>query len=218
MKAFRKTPMGNAGWRTANLFRLFVGQLCSWVFGVKRRAAFHRHVFSVVGLSSEKQMVGSDTGWIVTVMQNLQPFFDWAIGEFIRNPMRSVFLRAYPEHAVAESPVKSGVKLTFALPQPAGFRLFDFGPKAGLHVVGAAKGFIEAHPATKCFSTWGCKGLAAVSAVSYSVVSHDVHSPYQSVNRLVRLVRGVQDLVRAVPILAQNTHLPAENVRRGVLI
>lgn len=95
--------------------------------GVGRTArftSFVHHIAGIVGGGSEKEMGGVHTGAGVAAMAGLQPFRNWAKGQFVGEAVGTNRLPKYTKDAVP-------FRAKGALPKPARASLVNMAPKTG---------------------------------------------------------------------------------------
>lgn len=73
--------------RGADLPYLLFGELCKLVSTSCRPSAFGVHIFDVVRLTSEEQMIRIDTAPVVAAVKDLHPSRNWTDIKFIRRPV-----------------------------------------------------------------------------------------------------------------------------------
>lgn len=123
-------------------------------------------VLSIVGMGAEKQMIGIDARRVIALMASDQPWWNRAIGQFIRHTMRRGLFVVEPVH-----PVSGGA--TSARPEPTALRLADVRPETFFRMLGrflkvCAKAAEAAKLTFACrYARWGLvKTSATLSARS----------------------------------------------------
>lgn len=106
---------------------LFIGQSCAWVTLASQLAVFRYLVGMIHGVSAEKQMVDADAWWVITVMEDEQPVWDYTEMELPR-----VAVREHPPITKCSTRVMHAIAIgvaTFGIPFPAPISLRDARPE-----------------------------------------------------------------------------------------
>jgi hypothetical protein len=98
--------------------------LAHWMGIASQCSILPNHVGAVVGMCSQKQMIGAHAKRRVAVMTHAQSGRDRAVRQLIRNSVRAFIQALATKGTVAFNHAPS--------PQPATFRLVNFGPKTSL--------------------------------------------------------------------------------------
>jgi len=91
----------------------------SWV------SAFCRTISHVCFLAAKKQMIRTNTSWVVALVANKKSVWNWSMGQFPRNSVRKTATSSsfFSNHSIAGF-------VSISCPDPATVRFFDFAPKS----------------------------------------------------------------------------------------
>lgn len=133
---FISRPITLAFIQGANLSNLIIGELSTGIaFPRLLKSVWHQcasalfnRIHVVIGLSTEKQMIGPNTWWIVATVKNLQSLWNLTIMQFPREAMSGWANTILLSTTHAESPI---TKMTDrSRPDPTRICSAHVGPKA----------------------------------------------------------------------------------------
>lgn len=122
-----KSNFSNREIAVSDFLNLLLGKLTCWRKNARSAftASFFIHIRSIFFCSPYKQVIGSNTKWIITFMAHIESLWDFSIMQLIGISMSITSMAI----AAAKHPISS---VCTSGPQPTSFSLFNFWPKQKL--------------------------------------------------------------------------------------